>query len=102
MIVIIVGLVIGTLISACCLWAAMKLTHIDGSFLAMLIIAAVSSLLGIIPVAGWALGTIAMYVLICKWTDAQFWPDAVWMVVVAKLVGVFGGLALAGLASGLF
>ena len=93
----VVAIVVGTLFSACCLWAGMKLTNVDGKFLAMLIIAAVSSLLGLIPTVGWLIGTIAMYVLICKWTDAEFWPDAVLMVVVAKAVGIFGGMFLAGL-----
>jgi hypothetical protein len=66
----IVALAVGTVFSACCLWAGMKLTKVDGTFLAMLAIAAASSLIGLVPVLGWLLGTIVMYVLICKWTDA--------------------------------
>jgi len=100
MIEIIVGFAVATVFSAFCLWAGMKLTKVDGTFVSMLIIAAVSSLLGIIPYAGWLIGTIVMFVLICKWTDAEFWPDAVLMVVVARIVSIAGGLFLAGLIAG--
>ena len=96
-----VAFVVGTLFSACCLWAGMKLTKVDGKFLAMLTIAAISSLLGFIPAVGWLIGTVVMYVLICKWTDAEFWPDAVLMVVVAKVVGIFGAILLGGLIASL-
>ena len=97
MIAIMVAFGIGSLFSACCLWAGMKLTKVDGTFLAMLIISAVSSLVGLIPMLGWLISTIVMFILICKWTDAEFWPDAVLMVVVANAVGTFGGLFLASL-----
>ncbi|MHC4701648.1 MAG: hypothetical protein ACYTFQ_13870, partial [Planctomycetota bacterium] len=90
---------IGTLISAFCLWAGMKITRVEGTFVAMLGIAAISSLastipvllapIGFMPCFGWLIGQIVMFVLICKWTDAEFWPDAVGMVLVAGLVGMF-------------
>jgi hypothetical protein len=100
MIGIIVGFFLGTVFSAGCLWAGMKLTKVDGTFPGMLLIAAISSLVGLIPMVGWLVGTIVMFVLICKWTDAEFWPDAVLMVVVAQVVGIFGALILAGLIVG--
>ena len=88
MISIIVVFIIRTVFSAFCLWAGMKLTKVNGAFLAMLIIAAVSALLGLIPMVGLIIGTVVMFVLICKWTDAEFWPDAVLMVLVAEVVGI--------------
>ncbi len=94
---IIIGFLIGTVFSAVCLWAGMKLTKVDGTFLGMLLIAAISSLVGVIPFVGWLASLIVMFVLISKWTDAEFWPDAVLMVVVANAVGIFGGMLLAGL-----
>jgi len=94
MILIIIGVIVSILFSAFCLWAGMKLTKVEGTFLAMLIIAIISTLLGLIPMAGWIIGTIAMFFLICKWTNANFWPDAILMVVVARGVGIFGGIAL--------
>jgi hypothetical protein len=89
--------VIGILISAFCLWAGMKLTRVDGSFSAMLVISIISSLFGFIPFAGWVIASIVMFVLICKWTDANFWPDAVLMVVVARALALFVAFGMAGI-----
>ena len=88
MIGIILGFVVGTLFSACCLWAGMRLCKINGTFSAMVIIAAVSSLTGLVPTVGGLISLIVMFVLICKWTDAPLWPDAVLMVAVAGLIGL--------------
>jgi hypothetical protein len=88
MISTIVVFIIRAVLSAFCLWAGMKLTKVKGAFHAMLIIAAVSSLIGLIPMVGWILGSVIMFVLICKWTDANFWPDAVLMVLVAEVVAI--------------
>jgi hypothetical protein len=96
----IVSFLVGTLFSAVCLWAGMKLTKVDGTFVGMLLIAAISSLAGCIPWIGWLVGLVVMFVLISKWTDAEFWPDAILMVVVANFVGIFGGMLLAGLIAG--
>ena len=52
MIELLVIFVIGTLLSAVCLWAGMKITNVDGSFVAMLIVASVSTALGFIPLGG--------------------------------------------------
>ncbi|MFW5893710.1 MAG: hypothetical protein ACOCUY_01055 [Verrucomicrobiota bacterium] len=93
--------VIGTVLSAACLWAGMKLTRVDGKFIAMIIIAAVSSILGQVPVVGWLLGLVVMFMLICKWTTAEFWPDAVLMVVVANVVGIVGAMALGSALAGM-
>jgi len=54
----------------------------------MVIIAAVSSLTGLVPTVGGLISLIVMFVLICKWTDAPLWPDAVLMVAVAGLIGL--------------
>ncbi|MDY6892582.1 MAG: hypothetical protein SVO26_02555 [Chloroflexota bacterium] len=75
--------IIGTLIAAIFLWIGMKLTRIHGTFLAMIIVAVVSSLVRLIPIAGGILSIIAMFVLINALTDSDFWPDAVFMVIVA-------------------
>ena len=89
--------VVGTLFSAICLWVAMLLTRLQGTFVAIATIAAISTLVGLIPVVGWILAIIVMFVLICKWTDAEFWPDAVLMVVVANVVSAIARAALVGL-----
>ncbi|MBN2641744.1 MAG: hypothetical protein JXR78_08835 [Victivallales bacterium] len=81
---------ISILFAAFALWAGMKITKLDGKFIGMLVIASITSLIGLIPgLIGTVAATIAMFVLICKWTTANFWPDAVLMVVVARLVEVF-------------
>ncbi len=70
----------------------------------MLGIAAISSLVNMIlvlvvpvvamPCFAWLGGQIVMFVLICKWTDADFWPDAVGMVLAAGVVGILARMFL--------
>ena|ERR1039457_6405022 len=94
---IIVAFVVATFFTSVCLWAGMKLTGVNGTFIAMLVIAVITALLGLIPTIGWIVGSITMFILICIWTNADFWPDAVLMVVVSRVVGILGGMVLAGL-----
>jgi hypothetical protein len=86
-IIVIIGcFIIGSIISAVSLWCGMKLTKVQGTFLGMMLIAAVSGLCGLIPAVGAIVALIVMFFLISKFTDAQFWPDAVLMVVVANVL----------------
>jgi len=94
MIVAVIG---ETLVGACTLWAAMKLTKVQGTFAQMLIVAGASAVLSLIPVAGWLLSVIVMFVLIRKLTDADIWPDAILMVIVAGLISFGAGLLLTGI-----
>jgi hypothetical protein len=98
MLVELIAAVIMMFLSGTCLWAGMKLTKVDGKYLGMLAVAVVSGLVGaVVPgIVGALLGTIVMFVLICKWTDAEFWPDAVLMVLVARFVAVAGTVFLLG------
>jgi DNA-directed RNA polymerase subunit RPC12/RpoP len=80
---------VGTVTSACCLWVGMKVTDVEGTFGALLGIAAICSLVGLVPFVGGLASLVVMFVLICKWTDADFWPQAIGMVLVAGLVGIF-------------
>ncbi|MHC4520137.1 MAG: hypothetical protein ACYTAS_16220 [Planctomycetota bacterium] len=102
-----IGFAIGTVFSATCLWIGMKVTNVEGTFVAMLGVAAISSLAGVAPAfiglgpcARWLLSLIVMFALICKWTDADFWPDAIGMVLVASLVGIIASLFLGAFAVG--
>ena len=94
------ALAIYILIRAAFLWVGMKLTKVGGTFLAMIIISAISTFVLLIPIPFMNLvfSAIVMFVLICKWTDANFFPDAVLMVVVANgaamLVGTFLNLVI--------
>ena len=101
MLALLVGFVVGTLLSAVCLWGGMKITNVDGTFGAMFAIAAISAGLGLIPLIGWILGIVVMFILISALTDAEFWPDAVLMVFVAKLLSIgVGSLLNATLLAG--
>ena len=66
----------------------MRLCKIKGTFLTMLIIAAVSSLVGLIPTLGGLISLVVMIILICKLTDAVLWPHAVLMVFVAIIINI--------------
>jgi predicted RNA-binding Zn-ribbon protein involved in translation (DUF1610 family) len=98
---IITGFAIGTFFSAICLWIGMKITRVEGTFVAMLGIAAISSLASTVPMficftpcVGWLLGLVVMFVLICKWTDAEFWPDAIGIVLISGVVGILARMLL--------
>ena len=91
---ILVAFVVATLLSAGCLWLGMKLTGVGGTFFAMLLIAAICAVLLQLPLIGWLVALIVMFVLIKKWTDASIWPDAVLMVVVAYLVAFLASFML--------
>ncbi len=90
----VLALAIGTLLSAISLWVAMKLTRIDGSIIAILIISAVSSLMTHFPVVGNIISAIVTLFLICRLTSAELWPDAVLIMVVARGVAMLGRLML--------
>ena len=99
MIITILGLIVAIFATAGCLWAGMKITKVEGNFIIMLTIAAISTIVGLIPVVGWPLSVALMFFLISKWTGASFWPDAVLMVLVARGVGMLLGIVLASLIS---
>ena len=98
---IISGFAIGTFFSAICLYIGMKITRVEGTFVAMLGIAAISSLASTVPMficftpcVGWLLGLVVMFVLICKWTDAEFWPDAIGIVLISGAVSILARMLL--------
>ena len=97
MVMTIAVFVVGILLVACCLWAGTKVLRIDGTFSAMLIVAASSSLLGLIPAVGLVPATIAMYVLLLKLTDADFFPGAVCLVILANVFRFALGLIVGSL-----
>ena len=85
------GFLITSFLFAVCLWISMKITSVFGSFFGMFTIAAITSSLQLIPKIGIFIAPIGMYYLICKWTDAKFWPDAVLMVIVSNVIAFFLG-----------
>ncbi len=95
MLVIIVGYVVATLFTAFCLWAAMKITKVEGNFPQILVIALVSCLaLFLLPGFGRLVAILVMGFLIWRWIGADLWPDTVLMVIVARLVSMLALIAL--------
>jgi hypothetical protein len=108
-----IAFILATLLMAGCLWGGMKLTRVDGSFIAMLVVAmaanAVQLLLsqlsfrlgavgaGVVDILTWAVVVLVTLVLIHKWTSAYFWPDAVLVVLVANLLAWFATALLDGM-----
>ena len=91
---IVIEFIVLSLIMGTSLWAGMKVTKVEGTFVAMLIIAAVTMLVAMIPGFGWILSLIALYFMLHKWTSAEFWPDAVILVVVAWVFRYLAALIL--------
>ena len=97
---ILVGLVVEIIFGAFSLWVAAKVTRVETTFLQMLGVAAASSVAGLVPVAGWLLSLVVMFLLIRKFTQAEIWPDAVLMVVVSWFISLIAGMFLVGLIVG--
>ena|GEM_PF-1033340 len=76
---------ISSVILASTLWLAMKITSIRGSWIHLLLAAAIANLVGLIPVTifGAFLPVIVLVFMISKLTSAEVWPDAVLMVIIS-------------------
>jgi hypothetical protein len=98
---ILIGMVLEIIFGAFSLWVAAKVTRVETTFLSMLGVAAASSVAGLVPVVGWLLSLVVMFLLIRKLTDADIWPDAVLMVVVSWFVSLMAGVFLVGLIVGI-
>jgi hypothetical protein len=83
------------------LWLSAKFVKVECTFPGMLLIAAATSLLSLIPGVGWIIALVALYFMLHKWTTAEFWPDSVILVVAAGAIRFFVGLALAAVFSAL-
>lgn len=85
---------------AASLWVGMKMMKVEGTFGQILAIATITSLLSVIPAIGPFIALVVLFILIGGWLHANFWPDAVAMVVIAGIVRFAVGLILAGLFEG--
>ncbi len=78
-----------------CLWVAMKITRVGGTIVSVLIASlgsfAAAALAGYFvgPIVGMLAGTIVLYILVCKFTDADLFPDAFLMVIVRNVLFLF-------------
>ena len=103
---IVISLAIQSVLLAVFFWLGMKITKVDGTFPAMIIIAVVSLLIRyliaiVLPLGfmGTIITGIITCVLISKWTDAEFYPDAVLMVVVSHGLLYITAALLLGIGS---
>jgi len=94
---ILVALVLEIIFGAFSLWVAAKVTRVETTFVHMLSVSAASSVAGLVPVVGWLLSLVVMFLLIRKLTDAEIWPDAVLMVVVSWFISLMAGMFLVGM-----
>jgi hypothetical protein len=82
----ILGFVIVSFFVGTALWLGLKVTKVEGTFLGMLIIAVVTTLIGLIPGIGWILSLVALYFMLHRWTTAEYWPDAGILVATAAVM----------------
>jgi hypothetical protein len=84
---IVIVVAVKIFITAVFLWIGMKLTRVDGKFLAMLIIAAAGTVIGLVPIpipfVSMVLTVSVMCSLISKWTDTDAFPGGLLIVVIA-------------------
>ena len=87
MIKLLLGFVLNTVLYGVFLWLSAMVTKVSTTLPAMLAASAIAAAVGLIPVVGWIASLVVLFVLIKKWSDAEVWPDAVLMVVVAWALG---------------
>ncbi len=78
----IIAIGITTQITALFLWLGMRFTGVNGTYLGMQIVSFAHFILALIPFIGPILATIVAYILLDKFTDADFW-GIIFMVVAA-------------------
>jgi len=84
--------VIVTIITAVCLLLAIKMysfdEHFDGSFFKVILIAIITTLVGLLPgYIGMIGATVVLLILLCKWLDADF-EEAIVITVVARFIAL--------------
>ena len=95
--VVVLGFFISVSIYTVILWMAMRLTGVHGALLHLFLASLISGFVGLIPFAGWLLSLGVLLGLICYWTDANLFPDAVLMVIVAWVIELAVGFYILGL-----
>ena len=81
---LIIGYGFATGITAVLLWVAMRIVRVEGAFGLLLLASAISTLVGLIPVAGNMLSFLVLLVLLYKWTDMDNWLYALLMTAIAR------------------
>ncbi len=89
--------VLDALIGGVILWLAAKITSVDLVLRETVIAAGGAAVVSLIPVVGWALSLVVLFVLLKKFSEANIWPDIILMVIVSRLVSFVALIALGGL-----
>lgn len=102
-VVYIFGVLVATLITLACLWLALKIVGGSASFLTLLTLAFVTSLLGLIPFVGLILSIIVLAYLLYQKAGAPTPLSAVLAAGITRLLAVFAvvGLRLWLMAKGI-
>jgi hypothetical protein len=85
-----IGLFIAlVLFDAICVLFVAKLVMLKGKFTDFLIVSTVSGLITYIPLIGWILSIVAMFIMLRNITDGRILPEVLFLVVVSFLVKLF-------------
>ena len=95
-VLLIIGLCFATGLSTVLLWVAMRIVRVEGSFGLLLLASTISTLVGLIPVAGNILSFLVLLVLLYKWTDMDNWLYALLMTAIARGLAIVLLLVLLG------
>ena len=89
--------VLDALIGGVILWLAAKITSVDLGLGETVIAAGGAAAVSLVPIAGWILSIVVLFVLLKKFSRANIWPDIILMVIVGRLVSFLGLMAVGGL-----
>ena len=84
---------IDVIITSWCMYVATKLSFVKADIKPLLVIAAIVSLVSLVPVIGWILSIIVFVYLLMKATYANI-NDCIWVVAFTKLVTLFALMLL--------
>jgi hypothetical protein len=91
----------GVVVYTILMWLAAKITKAEAGFVELLIIAVIVTPLGFIPgVFGWIVSVVVLFTLLYKWAGIDPFPDAVLMVLVARVLYFVMALTIVRLISG--
>ena len=77
------------------LLAAAKLTGVDLVLRETILCVTAAALVSLIPAVGWLASIIVLFYLLKHFSQANVWPDLIFMVVISRLLTVVAVMALA-------
>jgi hypothetical protein len=91
---LLLGVIFGSLIFSVSLLVASKITGVAVYYKSLLIIAIVVAVISLVPKFGFALSVIALFFLLKKATDLEFYPDLLLMVIVSVVLNFLINLGI--------